>query len=89
MSKQTLICRRCKVLPELVHKEGHRDAIRCPRCGVFGDREKVMATAAQQIIDGEMRNHQARMARQFRNSKIISYTPGKIPNRRTPDFVFK
>ena len=86
---RTLICRRCKVVPELVREEGHRDAVRCPGCGVLGDREKVVESVAQHVSSSLINDIQNRRRRQFRGSKTVRYVPGKVPNRPTPDFIFE
>ena len=46
-SEQTLVCRRCDVLSELVWKEGHDDAVRCPKCGAVCDWEAVVRKAGE------------------------------------------
>ena len=88
MPSQQLVCSRCKVLPELVREKGNREMIRCPRCGVFGDREKVMKSAAEHFNSSQIRDLQDSLKRQSRGSKTVRYIPGKLPNRQTPDFIF-
>ena len=87
---RAFICRHCRVIPDIVREEGHRDVVRCPSCGVFGDREKVVESAAQHVASGSLMKHiQNRRRGQFRGSKTIRYVPGKLPNRPTPDFIFE
>ena len=89
MPSQQLVCSHCKVASELVREEGNRDVIRCPRCKVFGDREKVMEAAAEHLSSGLIGSMQNIISKQFRGSKTVRYIPDKLPNRRTPGFIFQ
>lgn len=86
---KTLVCRRCKISPELVREEGQRDLIRCPRCGAFGDREKVIRAAAEQVQRDAVDEMRKQIARSLSGSKLVRYTPGQRQSHRTPDFIFR
>ena len=91
--QQTLVCRRCDRIPELVREEGRRDVIRCPGCGVFGDRDEVTNRAveyrARSITRGELHDFQRRQVASTKRLKHVSYRPGKIPRLAPPDFIIK
>ena len=86
---QTLVCRRCKVPPELVREEGQGDIIRCPQCGVFGDKEEAIRAAAQEVQRGMIDGLQNTLTRRFSRSKTVRYIPDKRPQRVAPSFVFR
>ena len=86
---RTLICSRCKIVPDLVCEEGHQGVLLCPGCGVLGDWETVVESAAQHVSSGLISNMQNRRRRQYRGSKTVRYVPGKLPNRPFPDFIFE
>ena len=85
---KSLICRRCEVLSELVRQEGHRDVIRCPVCGMQGDRKEVTTAAAQQISSGIVDELRDGIARSVSGSEHIRYTRGSRPHFPEPEFVF-
>ena len=91
-SRKTLIC-RCKCAPEVARIKGRNDTIRCPRCGVAGNYDRVSKAAkkhiAQTIMHGEIDKFQRNIAKSVRGSKHISYTPGKLPRLSVPSFIFK
>ena len=90
---KTLVCRRCQVLPELVREEGHREVIRCPRCGVFGDyetvRESARVYAARELAQGEVDRFRHRLARSVCGSKNIRYIRGNRRGEAAPVFIFR
>ena len=91
--EQTLVCRRCEVIPKLVQEEGGREVVRCPACGVFGDADEVTRRATehaqQSIVNSQLDDFQRGMARSTKRQKNVTYRPGKLPAIAQPDFIFR
>ena len=86
---KTLVCRRCKIGPELVREEGQRDVMRCPGCGTFGGREKVIRAATEQVQRDAVDEMRKQIAHSLSDSKLVRYTPGQRQSHCTPDFIFR
>ena len=86
--RETLVCRRCQCLPEVVRAGGERDALRCPRCGFSADLEEALELAGRYIVERDVDGVRDRIARALSSSKFIKYTRGRSPERlREPDFI--
>ena len=90
---KSLKCRRCKCLPELVQEEGRSEVIRCPRCGVFGERDEITRTAseyfARSSMHSELHDFQRRQVAATRRFKNVTYLPGKLPKLDPPAFTLQ
>jgi len=92
-SEQTLVCRRCDVLSELVREKGQDDAIRCPRCGAVGSREAVVRKAGEyaerQATNKSIDALRNRIAQSASRAKRVNYVPGNRKRMIIPTFVFR
>ena len=88
--EMTLVCRRCHRAAE---NETGSSQIRCPACGVSGDRNQVIKaaqeylarTTSHDIIGGL----QDRLAATAARSKSVTYTRGKLPSLSPPGFILQ
>ena len=89
---ETLVCRNCKRVPELVEQEGGGNLVCCPGCGASGDRHEVIEAAreylARSLSHSAIRDFQRRQRTSASRSKNARYIPGKLPNLSPPSFIF-
>ena len=88
MSDGALACRRCDCLPILIPEKSGRERVRCPKCGVSGERENVTKLAAEHAASDLVDDFRQRLAQQFRTDKYVRFEPGSREHRSPPDFVF-
>ena len=89
MSRYTLVCRRCKSLPEEVSVEGQRNRLRCPRCGISGEREHVLKLANEYMSHQLLEQHDKEMQRIASRSNFMKYTKGNRRRVSAPDFIYR
>ena len=86
--EKTLVCGLCKVLPETLLLEDGSYRLECGNCGRQADRDVAIREGAQQISDDIIKEHQERTRRAMRGLQGVEYIPGRIPQRRTPPFIY-
>ena len=84
----TLVCRIHRLKPQVIQQPGSKDKIRCPKCGKSDFLEHALKNAQEVVGDEILQEYQNEVAKIFKKSKNISYKPGKIANRKKPDFIF-
>ena len=89
MSTKTLVCRICKTLPEEVVVEGQLNRLRCPRCGISGEREHVLKLANEYMSHQLIEEHQKALQRMTQRSKFIQYRKGYFRRLTPPTFVYE
>ena len=94
MVEQTmsLVCRRCKSDPVLVRQKRPSDALRCPKCKVTGDKNKVIKAAreyhARNAYHSVIKDLQQGLRSSTAGLKHVTYKPGKLPKLKPPDFIY-
>lgn len=81
---KTLMCRFCKVPPELHRVEAGSDRIVCPKCDRY-DSLDVARRMALQYAEGEIVDSVQEMIRRtFARSQHIRHVPGRRKHRVRP-----
>ena len=86
---QTLVCRRCDVIPKKILVDDRSDRFVCPACGREENIHIALERAASYLNHGIIKDFQDRQVRSTRRFKHVKYRPGRLPSVPEPDFVFK
>lgn len=88
MSDKVLVCRRCRLKPELVKETARADMLRCPRCGANGVVGAMLEQAAQYEGSKMIGDFSKKMERSTRGLKNVRFERGKRSPGAPPIFVY-